>query len=96
MTSTEMKSLNDRYERLNRELARLFSTQNIKGQRCYVGPKETFFFPTLISSWGAIVIEYAHGIREAVLNQYEDGDRFYLDELDDEALLAAVLAEIEQ
>lgn len=95
MHLTEQKNLNERYDFLKRELDKRYSTKIIRGERCYLGPHDKYFIPTLLPSWGTIVIEYAHGIREAVLNQYEDGDMFYLEELDNDTLLREVLQEIE-
>ena len=42
----------------------------------------------------AIVVEYAANCAEAALNRYEDGDRFYLNEMDDEILIRCILQEI--
>ena len=47
-------------------------------------------------AYGAIVIEYAENEWEAKLNRSENGDLFYLEEMDEETMFQAMLQEIEQ
>lgn len=46
-------------------------------------------------SMNALVVEYAENEDEANKHRFEDGDLFYLDELDDAEMLKAIIAEIE-
>lgn len=97
MTSMDKKKrIEERLEFVSNGLASKFEIVEVKGERYFHSKDNVFFKPFSVSGWDAIGIEYAHGIRDAVLNRFEDGDLFYLDEMDDEALLAAVLQEIKQ
>ncbi|MGN0409296.1 MAG: hypothetical protein ACI4E3_02690 [Candidatus Fimousia sp.] len=51
---------------------------------------------TGLKSFGAIVIEYAETIEEAEKNMFEDGDLFYLDELDENQMFEQMIREIEE
>ena len=48
-----------------------------------------------LASYGAFVIEYADDSEEAALNRFEDGDLFYLDDMDLDEMFAAMRREIE-
>ena len=68
-----------------------------------INDKDCFLLPNgvLISlggfpDFGAIVVEYAENFEEAKLNRFEDGDLFYLEEMDEETMFRAMLREIEQ
>lgn len=97
MASTDKSSKYiERVESLRNELSEKYELCEVDGKKCFRSEKDKYFWPFLFVEWGAVGIEYAQGIREAMLNRFEDGDLYYLDEMDDEALLSAVLQEIEQ
>lgn len=97
MTSTDKSSgYIERVDSLRNRLAEKYELCEVKGKKCFHSESDNYFWPFLFVEWGAVAVEYAHGIREALQNRFEDGDLFWLDEMDDDALLAAVLQEIEQ
>lgn len=53
-----------------------------------------YFRIDCIAEFNCIVLEYGESKKAAGLGQLEDGDCFYLNELSDEELLRAVMAEI--
>ena len=86
----------ERVESLRNRLAEKYELCEVKGKKCFRSDADNYFWPFLFVEWGAVAVEHARGIRDALLSRFEDGDLFYLDEMDDDALLAAVLQEIEQ
>ena len=70
--------------------------------RIMIGKKECFAVSggrivsiDLFPGEDALVVEYADNYAEAELFRFEDGDRFYLDELSEDEMLTAILQEIE-
>lgn len=97
MASTDKKKrTEERLEYITKGLAAKFEMVEVNGEKHFHAGDNLYFSPFSISDWEAIGVEYAHGIREAILNQFADGDLFYLDEMDADTMLAAVLHEIEQ
>lgn len=86
----------ERVELLRDRLSEKYELFVVNGKKCFHSEKDNYFWPFLFVEWGAVAVEYAQGIEEARLNRFEDGDLFYLDEMDDDALFASVLQEIEQ
>lgn len=77
---------------LNAALARKYARYD--GER-FLTEDGRVFFLTGLRSFQAIVVEYAASLAEASVNRFEDGDLFFLDELPAEAMLSAILTEIE-
>ena len=95
MTSMDKKKrTKERMEYITKGLASKFEIVEVNGEKFFHSEDDLYFLPFSISDWEAIGVEYAHGIREAILNQFTDGDLFYLDEMDADTMLAAVLHEI--
>ena len=60
-------------------------------------PKEQVFRVDSIGKFNAIVVEYADSIELAKKDIFgEDGDLFYMDELDEKEMYSAIIQEIEE
>lgn len=97
MTDMETRSrIMERVEKLEsrfEERYGLFSKTEEK--KCFYVNDEEYFMVTGLASLGGIVIEHALSKREAERNMFEDGDLFYMDELDEDAMFEAMIREIE-
>ena len=97
MTRMEMRSqIEDRIAKLNGRLAKEYQKRTVGERECFIRKDGFLFALDYILPYEAIVIEYAENESEAKLNRFEDGDLFYLKEMDEEAMLQAMLREIEQ
>ena len=68
----------------------------IAGGKCFKSEENTFFLITPLSWADAIVVEYAPSEEEARKNLFEDGDLFYMDELNRKEMLKKILMEINE
>lgn len=68
----------------------------INDRFCFLKPTGEVFFLTKFPGADAIVVEYADNCTEAERNRFEDGDRFYLECFDEEALVQSIFNEIGQ
>ena len=95
MTQREMRS--KRKEILNKRLAQRFETIMINGMTCFLLKSgEVCRLDSLGEERNALVIEYADDLDLAKRNIFgEDGDLFYMDELDEDAMFEAMIREIE-
>lgn len=74
--------------KIEQKLLEVFPTTNINGERFFLNKSGVpFRILTLDVENGALVIEYA--------DTWEDGDLFFIDELSEEEIYKAMLAEIE-
>ena len=96
MTSKEMKSkIEARAAALNARFSELFQTVQVGPKSFFLGPDGVCLFALdYLGPYGALVIEYAEDYEEARFNYLEDGDLFYLDEMDEETMFQAMLQEI--
>ena len=89
-----MTPIMQRMEAFNKRLIERYARVVIGDRVCFV--KGTHFFRLdSINAFNAILVEHAHGIDAAKSNVFEDGDLFYLDELSEDEMYAAILAEVE-
>lgn len=96
MIQPDMKSrIKERIKALEARLAERY-------ERCVVAERNGFRAPNgrivaldAIAAFGALVIEHAENQQEAELNRFEDGDLFYLEDMDEETMFQAMLREIE-
>lgn len=68
------------------------------GQRCFQARSNRFFLVsgfTFPDAAQVIVLEYANSLEEAKLPRFEDGDLYYMDEMDEEEMFQAMIKEIE-
>ena len=92
MSLTEQK--NKRKSDLEAMFSEQFEQVSISDTLCFRTPNGGIFRVCPFPEEGALVIEYAETEDEAKLNQFEDGDRFYLDEMSLESMFQAMLQEI--
>lgn len=87
--------MSDRVRFIERKLAERYEKIIIDGMVCFLVPGNAIARVTFVKGFNAIIVEYAFSMNEARKNMFEDGDRFYVDEMDDEETLAAIIKEIE-
>lgn len=66
----------------------------INDESCFLTEDGTIIHLTGLKAFNAIVIEYASSEEEAKKNMFEDGDLFYMDEMDEEQMFNAMVEEI--
>ena len=93
MISMEMKSRIDAAESF---LAKQFSEIFVGSRKCFRLEDGKVIAVDYMGAYNALVLEYAQDLSAAELNQFEDGDLFYIDELDEKAMLDRMLSEIQQ
>lgn len=97
MTRKEMRSrIEERVVALENRLAKEYQKKTVRERECFVRKDGAVFALDYLLPYEAIVIEYAENEAEAKLNRFEDGDLFYLEEMDENAMFQAMLQEIEQ
>ncbi len=77
-------------------LRKRYKTLTINNKNCFLTEDGTIIQLTGLKSFNAIVIEYASSEDEAKKDMFEDGDLFYLKELDEEQMFQAMIQEIEE
>jgi len=86
-----------RADALNARFSERFKTIQVGARAFFLGPDGASLFAIdYLGPYGALVIEYAEDYDDALANRLEDGDLFYLDELDEESMFQAMLREIEE
>lgn len=96
MTQAEMKSkISARIAALETRFSDSYEKCMVGSRRCFLLPDGTLFALDCLGPYGALVIEYAENIEDAKMNRFEDGDLFYLENLDEETMYQAMLSEIE-
>lgn len=93
MISMEMKSRIDAAESF---LATQFSKIAIGSRKCFRLDDGRIIAVDYLGPYNALVLEYAQDLSAAEQNQFEDGDLFYIDELDEKTMLAKMTLEIKQ
>lgn len=97
MNSMERKNImNERKSNLVQRLSMRFEQVRIRDNLCFRKKDGAIFFLTIFPGNNALVIEYAENFEDALLYRFEDGDRFYLEDMDEAAMFEAMLSEIEQ
>lgn len=97
MTQTEMKSrLMERTKALEGRFEMAFDKRVIQKRTCFVRPDGMLFALDSLIPFGALVLEYADNVEEAEKNRFEDGDLFYLEDMDEETMFQCMIREIEQ
>lgn len=97
MTQTEMKSkLLERSKALEGRFEIQFGKQIINEHVCFSRPDGVIFSIGTLLSFGALVVEYADSEVEAKRNRFDDGDLFYLEEMDEETMYQGMIQEISQ
>lgn len=91
MTSMEMKSMTDTLES---RFAALYEKIRIGEKKCFRLEDGRIISLGTVTSYGALVIEYADDYDEAAMNRFEDGDLFYLEDMSEDEMLRSMLQEI--
>ena len=97
MSSTEMrKKIDERIQNLEQRMEEKYGIAfEVLGKKCFKVQDDEFFMLTRLGWANAIVIEHAETEDEARKNVFEDGDLFYMDEMDEDAMFEAMVHEIE-
>ena len=97
MTQKEMKcQLEERRKALESRFETMFKKQIINGWTCFARPDGSFFTLDYIIPFEALVIGYAENEQDVNLNRFEDGDLFYMEDMDEETMYQDMLREIAQ
>ncbi len=99
MTEEETrKKIKERVKWLEERFAKVFKKIFcIDGQQCFFTNKGDYIRITGITSFDAIVIEYAMSERDAKSYMFDDGDLFYMDEYEDaQKMYEAMFAETQE
>ena len=96
MTSTEKKLIEDRLKKITERLAAQYEEVLIDKHKFFAATDGSLFRVSVFPGEMALVIEYADSAEDARKNALEDGDRFYLDEMDLETMVRNMVAEIER
>lgn len=97
MAQTEMKSrLMERSKALEGRFEKMFDKRIIKERTCFACHNGMLFALDYIPPYGALVLEYADNVEEAKMNRFEDGDLFFLEEMDEETMFQSMIQEIKQ
>ena len=96
MTSMEKKLTENRLTEVKAALSAKYRTVDLGGEEFFVATDGAFFRVGVFPGAMALVIEYADTEQEARQNALEDGDRFYLDEMDLDTMLQNMVKEIER
>lgn len=78
-----------------RQLSDIYKPILINGMECFETTSGHIFFVEIFPGERALVIGHADSIQEAELYRFEDGDRFYMDEMGEREMLQAIIREIE-
>lgn len=97
MNLTEQKNeMNKRKDGLEQRLSQIFEETQIRGERYFRRNDGSVFTLSKFPGAYALVIEYAESYEDALLYRLEDGDRFYLEDMDEETMFQSMMREIEQ
>ena len=85
----------DRKKIIDRRLWGKLVPLKVNGISCFYTPTGGVVVVDVMPGENALVLGHAVNLAEAELYRFEDGDRFYLDEMDEDAMFAAMILEIE-
>lgn len=96
MNLTEQKRLLEkRRSDFEERFSQLYEQTSFWGYLCFRKADGGIFSLCSFPNDLALVIEHAENQQEAELNRFEDGDLFYLEDMDEETMFQAMLREIE-
>lgn len=94
---TATQNLIDVVKQVERSIGQRYECPfRINGQRCFLYGQDHYFMITGLD-WEekSIVVEHAHSLEEAKRDMFEDGDRFYVDEMTENEIVDAIIDEVE-
>lgn len=80
---------------LNERLEQIYQKREIGETSYFIAPDGHAFLVSALPDYPALVVEHAEDEATAAKKQLEDGDMYFLDEWDEEALFHAVSEEVE-
>ena len=92
MTSAEKRST--RKSNIIKRLKADFQSEMVGDRLCFLHSEGFFRIDEIGAPHNALVVEYADSRAAARANGYEDGNLFFMDEMEEEAMYSAMLAEI--
>lgn len=97
MISKEMKKkIEERCEALERRFEKKYEqASEVLGQKCFEPREDEFFVVTGLGWANALVLGHASSENEAKKNMFEDGDLFYMDDMNEDEMYEAMIEEIE-
>ena len=85
----------DRKRSIEQRLATRLVRIEVNGISCFYTAKGSVIVVDMLPGKRALVLGHADNLAEAELNRFEDGDLFYLDEMDEDTMLAAMIQEMD-
>lgn len=85
-----------RIANLEKELKKIYKAVDVNSENCFEKKTGEIFHVFGIKEFNALGIEYAENMNEAKKNLYEDGDLFYIDDMNEAEMLEAMIREIEE
>lgn len=97
MTDLEMKKkINDMKVNIEACMAERYEQVfDIQGQKCFKAEGRGFFLITGLSWAKALVVEHAETEEDARKNMFEDGDLFYIQDMNEKEIIQGMIREIE-
>ena len=95
MTLMEKKKRTEIIEKLKNMMSQKYSSQDIAGKEFFIKPGGGFFLISPFPGEMAVVLEYGENLQDAEQNCMEDGDIFYLSNVDVSNVFADMVVEIE-
>lgn len=80
--------------KLETRLSNEFEELDINGLKCFLLPSGEVVNLVLFNNCKAVAGQYAQSIEDAQKNLFEDGRRFFIEEMTEEEILCALLQEM--
>lgn len=90
------RMMDDRKSAIEKRFAEKFEEIAINDRTCFVLDNNSIIAVHAFYARVALVIEYADNYCEALLNRFEDGDLFHIEDMDEETMFRSMIREINQ
>lgn len=84
-----------RKKKIDQRFSSVYSPLLIHGEICFCTPTGRIVMVQEMPGENALVLGHTDNLAEAELYRFEDGDRFYLDEMTETEMFEAMIHEIE-
>ena len=91
-----MEERNRIFSSIKTKLSGQYEQEDINGNICFKNKNGMYFRLFEFPGENALCIEYAENKKDAASNMFEDGDRYYIDELNEYQMYEAMIKEIEE
>ena len=71
-----------------------FAQEKVHDNLCFLKMDGSIFFLSKFPGEAALVIEYAESFEDALQYRFEDGDCFYLEDMDEDTMFENMIREI--